>query len=437
MNQLGRGVYSAKFPAKAGTSNETNTTNSSSSNIQDSTHVAKKEIVPGDGDGTRASKQLAFPSPEVVYPVRPASGPPSRELHVKVWQSEGESDGLPVPEKGTSINGEGTPQIQNERQRHSSQPKNDDAIEDLPTAHLAAQHTSLAPGMPTRSASSSPRGATPVQVPSHLHEVERLETRPMVSQSWPSSRPLSPIAGATVQQHEGIVREMVQPVQRPVLQKPASPLPLSQTENQAVREVQAQRNTPLPAVAVAPRMTRSSRKSRKPLIFMLILLGLVVGGGLGTWIVVYQPFAVPAVTNTDQPFQNSALNISLRYPQGWTAHIDQKDGSVSFYDSSHTGQVNIGASDANGSMNQYIKKEETQLGITGLTNQPSLMFAGASWQQIKGSVVQNGVTYSGVLLATEHNKRFYSIAQLAPPAAYAGEEQLAFSHIRSSLQFLS
>jgi len=405
--------------------------------MQDSTRAAKKESVPGDGDGTKASKQLAFPSPEVVYPIRPASGPPPRELHVKVWQSQGESDGFPVPEKGTSINGVGTPQTQNERQQHSSQSMSNDAIEDLPTAHLAAERTSLATGMPTRRASSFQKGATPVQVPSHLDEVEQLETRPLVSQSRPPARPLSPITGPAVQQHEGAVREMVQPVQRPVLQKPASPLPFSQTENQAVREVQTQRNTPLPVVAVAPRMTRSSRKSRKPLIFMLILLGLLVVGGLGTWIVVYQPFAVPGVTNTDQPFQNSTLNISLRYPQGWTAHIDQGDGSVSFYDSSHTGQVNVDASAANGSMNQYIKKEETQLGMTGEANQPSLMFAGASWQQIKGSVVQNGATYSVVLLATEHNNRFYSIAQLAPPAAYAGEEQLAFSHIRSSFQFLS
>jgi hypothetical protein len=171
---------------------------------------------------------------------------------------------------------------------------------------------------------------------------------------------------------------------------------------------------------------------------MLILLGLLLVGGLSAWIVVYQPFAIPVVTNTDQPFQNGALSISLRYPQGWAAHMDQKNGSVSFFDSSHTGQVTVVATDANGSIDQYIKKEAMQFGMTtGQANQPALTFAGVSWQQVKGSVVQSGATYTAILLATEHNNHFYAFVQMAPPAAYNGEEQLVFSHMRSSFQFLS
>lgn len=438
MNQLERGVDNPKPPANPVTHNVAISTNSWSG-VQDSTRAANKESIPGNG--TKASGQLAFPSPEVVYPVRPAQGSPPRELRVKVWQTQGESDDKSLPEKEASSNGMGMYQMQSGRFENSNGPTNSDAIEDLPTAHLPAEHipgySRGVSGVHTGGASSSSRGAGPVMMPSHFDEVEQMSTRPMVSQSWADARPVWPTTGDFVQRHEGAVREMDQQVQRPVLQKPVSPLPFSQAEVQSQREVQPPLNTPPPSVAVAPRLARSRRKSRKPLVFMLILLGLLLVGGLSVWIVVYQPFAIPAVTNTDQPFQNSVLSISLRYPQGWAVHMDQKNGSVSFFDSSHTGQVTVVATDANGSIDQYIKKEAAQLGMTGQAKQSSLTFAGASWQQIKGSVVQNGATYIAILLATEHNNRFYAFVQMAPPGAYNGEEQLVFSHMRSSFQFLS
>ena len=432
MNRLERGVNNTKPPTKAGTYNAATSTNSWSG-IEDSTRAANKESIPSNG--TKDSGQLAFPSPKVVYPVQPAEGSPPRELRVKVWQTQEESNDKLLPEKEASSNGVGKHQMQSERQEHSSGPAGSDAIEDLPTAHLPAEHipgkSRGVPGMPTGGASSSSRGAIPVTMPSHLDEVERQSTQPMVSQGRTGMKPMSPTMEDVVQRHEGIVREMDQPIQHPVVQKPVSPLPFSQGE------VQPQLNTPPPSVAVVPRLARSKRKSRMPLVFMLILLGLLVVGGLIAWIVVYQPFAVPAVTNTDRPFQNNTLGIVLRYPQGWSAHFDQKNGSVSFFDSSHTGQVTVVATDANGSIDQYIQKEVVQLGMTGQAKQSSLTFAGASWQQIKGSVVQNGATYTAVLLATEHNNRFYAVVQMAPPAAYNGEEQLVFSHMRSSFQFRS
>ncbi|HEX6482040.1 MAG TPA: hypothetical protein VF043_24615 [Ktedonobacteraceae bacterium] len=432
MKQLERGVNNAKAPTNPVTRNAAISTNSWSG-IEDSTRAANKESNPGGG--AQAPEQFAFPSPEVVYPVRPAEGSPPRELRVKVWQTQGESDDKRLPEKEASINGGDIYQTQGGRQEHSSGPMDSDTIEDLPTAHLPAEHipgnSRDVPSMPTREASSSPRGATPVIMPSNFDEVEQLSTRPMVSQGRAGARPMSSTTGDFVQRHEGVAREMVQPVQRPVVQKPVSSLPFSQAE------VQSQRNTPLPSVAVAPLLARSRKKSRRPLVFILVLLGLLLVGGLSAWIVVYQPFTVPAVTNTDQPFQNNALRISLHYPQGWAAHIDQKNGSVSFFDSSHTGQVTVVATDANGSIDQYIKNEAAQLGMTGQAKQSSLTFAGASWQQIQGSVVRNGATYTAILLATEHNSRFYAFVSMAPPAAYNGEEQLVFSHMRSSFQFLS
>lgn len=457
MNRLERGVNSTKLPAEAKAPDEGISTTSRST-LQDATQVSKKEILPERGDGVKALEQLAFPSPNVVHPIQHRDGPPPRELHVKVWQPQEEGDSVLMPETEAGPYGVDAYSVQMWRQTSSRQSPGYDEVEDVPTAHLAAEHLSgqveQDPSVPIRNGQrlteanraddlpTSPLAATPPgplrsrsKMPSHLDEVEQLETRPMASQRQGVAQPSSPTAGKSFEQRERAPQEMAQPVQRPALQKPVSPLSISQPEIQPVREVQTQRNTPLPSVAVPPRMARSRRKSRKPLIFILILASLLLAGVLGAWIVAYQPFAVPAVTNTDQPFQNSTLGIALRYPQGWTAHFDPNKGSVSFNDSSHTGQVTVIAALANGSIAQYIKKEAAQLGITGQTNQPSRTFAGASWQQVKGNLVQNGATYSAILLVTEHKNRFYTIMQLAPPATYNGEEQLVFSHVRSSFQF--
>jgi hypothetical protein len=458
MNRLERGVSSTKLPVEAKAPDEGSSTTSRST-LQDATRVSKKEILPEQGDGVKALEQLAFPSPDVVHPIQHRDGPPPRELHVKVWQPQEEGDNVLMPETEVGPYGVDAYPVRTWRQAPSRQSPDDDEVEDVPTAHLAAEHLSgqveQNPSVPIRNGQrltegkraddlpTGPLAAPPPgplrsrsKMPSHLDEVEQLETRPMASQRQGVVQPSSPTAGKSFEQRERAPQETAQPSQRPVLQNPVSPLSISQPEIQTLGEVRTQRNTPLPSVAVPPRMARSSRKSRKPLIFILILSGLLLAGGLGTWIVVYRPFAVPAVTNTDQPFQNSTLGIALRYPQGWTAHFDPNKGSVSFNDSSHTGQVTVIAVPANGSIAQDIKKEAAQLGITGQTNQPSLTFAGASWQQVKGSLVQNGATYSAILLVTEHKNRFYTIMQLAPPAAYNGEEQLVFSHVRSSFQFL-
>jgi hypothetical protein len=57
------------------------------------------------------------------------------------------------------------------------------------------------------------------------------------------------------------------------------------------------------------------------------------------------------------------------------------------------------------------------------------------WQQIQGSVQQSGANYTAVLLITMHSQHYYTILQLAPSSTYPLEEQLVFSHMRSSFQF--
>ena len=384
---------------------------------------------------------------EVAHPIVHADASAARELRVRVWQqgqSEGD-DGSPIVKKEVeSFDRDAYPTRKDPA--ISSRSSANDEVENLPTAHLPAALSNISPGdplpgtgRPVGDTSFSRGSVAATKGSSHLGEVEQLDTRPMVSQRQAMVQPLPPAAGRFAEQRENAPQDMSRPVQSPAQQRSLSPLLSPQSSRPEVRpaqDFQAQRTPPPTSVAISPRATHPNRKSRKPLVFLLIVLGLLLIGGLVAWIVVDQPFTVPAVTNTDQPFQNSTLGFVLRYPQGWTAHIDTKKGSVSFYDSSHTGQVIVQEATATGSIAQYSKNEVAQLGMTGQTSLPLLAFAGTTWQQIKGSVVQGGATYTVILLATEHNNHFYSIVQLAPPAAYSGEEQLVFSHLRATFRFL-
>lgn len=161
----------------------------------------------------------------------------------------------------------------------------------------------------------------------------------------------------------------------------------------------------------------------------------MIVGSLTTWIVMAKPFDVPEITNTTISYQNSSLRFSLRYPQGWQAQPSSQ--GVSFADANATDQVNVLMEAGNGqSIDQFMKKEETQLGMTGQKSLPALAFAGASWQVAQGSILQSGATYQATLLVTSRGNAFYALVQMAPATTYANADRYFFSGIRSSFQFL-
>src|SRR5439155_979797 len=136
-------------------------------------------------------------------------------------------------------------------------------------------------------------------------------------------------------------------------------------------------------------------------------------------------------------FQNADLGVSLNYPVKWTAKVDNKSGTIYFYDDNYTDQVKINVVNASGlSMSQYINKEAGAHGMTGQKPGVSLSFAGASWQQLQGNMQQSGASYTADLLVTIHGSRYYTILQLAPTTTYTQEDQLVFSYMRSSIQFI-
>lgn len=158
-------------------------------------------------------------------------------------------------------------------------------------------------------------------------------------------------------------------------------------------------------------------------------------GGVVTWLVEFHPFEVPPITQTTTTFQNAGMGVSFQYPQGWIAQINAQHGS--FFDANHTVQFNLDVVQKSGlSAAQYIKNTTGQLGMTGQKSLPPLVFAGQSWSQERGSVLQSGATYTETLLVTMHTGRLYALLLMAPAPVYANADPLFFAPVRSSFKFV-
>lgn len=373
--------------------------------------------------------------PEVMQQLKP-NNIPLRELHVKVWNHEEADDysmqegiGLveDLPTRPLHVpDAPGNIKRPFSTSDYTVESVDDEGIvEDLPTRPVIAS----LPKTPPLLGSSSPPAANNVRV-LHLDEVEELDTRPLMVQRQAQTN--SPAVENLVEQHSQATRAPVEPAHSPVGQDPVTPVLFPQPQKAPAK---ALGQTPPVSVAIPP-VARNKRKSRKHLLFVLILLIILVGG-VSVWLIVFQPFTVPEVTTTTQIFQNTNLGLSLHYPQNWKAEVDNKNGIIYFYDDNHTDQVQIGAVAASSqTIEQYISKEVSSAGMTGQIVEASLSFAGTSWQQVRGNMLQSGASYTAVLLVTMHSGRYFSILQVAPLATYTQEDQLVFSNIRSSFQFI-
>ncbi len=311
-------------------------------------------------------------------------------------------------------------------------------VENLPTRPLVAEP----PEYPEQDTVRTPLPPPilGVQTPP-FEEVAELDTLPLSAQHQ-----IRPVPQSL---EEGVRQPHLQPGDRAALQRPVNYMstpPSSQPAIQAARETPNMTPAlrPLEQVTIpkapAPGFVPPARrpKSRFPLIFALVLICLLVFGGVGAWLYIFKPFSVPQITQPQLPFQSSLLGVALSYPNGWSVKVDQKHGTVTFADSSHTAQFSVITAPANGQdAGQYLLQEATQLGMTGAKPGTPLSFAQATWQQTQGTVQQDGVNYAKTLLVTAHGNRFISIIQQAPQATYANEEAIIFAGMRSSFQFLS
>ncbi len=360
-------------------------------------------------------------SPEELPPLVSLTGAPLRELHVRVWGQEGEqehvADDLPtMPLVAADTPSHRSPSIST--QEHVAS-EDEEIADDLPTRPL----------MVTPGASPVRRASTVDEISSDLFpgfdEVEALDTRPLLSQ--PQGQVLSPATGAPAEPHKHAFRDQPEPTTQ--VQKAVTPAPFPQLQMEPV--------PPVSLVASLLARPEHRRKSRRYLVFVFGLLLILLAAGVAAWIILFQPFTVPPITQTTQSFQNTDLGVSLHYPQGWTAQVDKKNGAVYFYDDNHTDQVDIRTVSTNGqSIDQYISKQLALLGMTGQTTGASLSFAGVFWQLVQGSVLQSGASYRAALLVATHGGHYYAIIQLAPSTTFAQEDQLVFAGIRSSFQFI-
>jgi hypothetical protein len=191
-----------------------------------------------------------------------------------------------------------------------------------------------------------------------------------------------------------------------------------------------------PAAGTESAPVKPRKKRVKPLRVALLVV-LVLAIGAGAFVYYYQSSSGGTIAQPYQTFQSSALGVSLDYPQGWTASVNQAQASVHFADSSQTGQVTLSVTGLNAqSLTQYIDQEATQLGITTPQLEPTIMFGGASWQQVQGNVVQGGVTYLLDLYVTQHGTHIYSLIFMAPPPVYGRMDQEDFAPLRTSFRFI-
>ncbi|MEO6892327.1 MAG: hypothetical protein ABI456_21710 [Ktedonobacteraceae bacterium] len=452
---------------------------------------ADRQLFSQESNAPTARVEEAAPQEQADAPSRnPAQRPGStmRELRVKVWEetetvmmpSEEKKPpmpSLPLPEESVkatpalqppkeSLKGEQDAPSQNiasqEEQDAPSQniasqeekgvAAQDDGIEDLPTRPLSASSFTASaadPALPVQRA-STPRPARN-QPSSRIEEVERLDTARLETQQQSRPAPQPVVEHAPPQRWssppEGGARSQAsfQGAPTPIpaaLRSPSTPPPAYAVQPMHGRPdapvappSQAWQQSPAPYAEPSAPVRRS--RSRNPLVIALALLCLLALAGVGTWLFLGQSGGSQKSVQAKQAFSDAGLGIALSYPGGWNMHVDHQQGNASFYDSSHTAQVTIVTAPAAGQdPGQYMQKEATDLGMTGLKPGAAISFAGASWQQMQGTVQQKGATYSETLLVTVHSNHLFTIMQLAPQSVYADYDQVAFSGIRATFQFL-
>jgi hypothetical protein len=320
-----------------------------------------------------------------------------------------------------------------------------DAIEETPTTPLETsglQNVEDAPTIiqPSVSGGSDVEHLDTVPVPNYPQK----ETSVASQQSVASPRSLHGNTNLPVEQRvrEQYIQPYIADTPLPASQQAArvaQPVPPSQQISGNTLQNQPRQPSPIQdmrsasATPVAPSTATRRQKSRVPFIILLACLCILILGG-GAWIVLANPFAVPAVTQPLQSFKDTQLGVSLTYPSGWTA---QKNATgVILADSSHTATVKLSATATNGDAAAYLQQQATKSGMTAVKTLGTASFAGATWQQLQGNIQQDGVNYTAYMFATAHGSQMYMLMQMAPQNVYADEENVVFSAIRNSFAFL-
>ncbi len=321
----------------------------------------------------------------------------------------------------------------------------DVAIDDLPTSSLtavtdkqAAMKHVLADDLPTKpllSISVEQRGndavlAHTMQACAQDEEyVEHLDTLPLQA--------YTPSSSSSVLQHPLTPPPLPRELDLEIVRgNTVGPSDVAGFSTQKVRTPPAaslaseQQSIPVPQPPMGAK--------RRALPLVAALLAVLIIAAVGSWVAMAKPFSAASITNPAVRFQDSALGFSLTYPTGWTAQVDHEQSAVYFYDSSHTDEVDIHREPAvTGDVSAYLHLQAKQLDMTGVKSVVSLSSSSGSWQQLQGSVLLSGASYTEVILVTVHHAHLYAMMQLAPQITYIDEQKINFLPMYTSFQFLS
>lgn len=382
-------------------------------------------------DRSGGEKESEKPVEEKKLQPPPVTEPDARELRVKVWEQQDAEESQEAAQ--TSLEKQpapftdlpSTPPVHTPLASGQHQLE-DEAIEDKPTQLLEVK---------------------PDQKQSKARSVDDIENQSTAQ--LPPSKPVTPVSHVRNPVSQAGMRDNIkvhksdgpqslsgisnqedlavfpQPAYQPATVSNPASLSGSQQRDELQRPLQQQ---------AIPAPSSQSRKGFPVKIVALLLVILVILV-TGSWVLFAKPFDVPAVTQTQLPFSDATLGVSLQYPNGWSYQKDSAHSAVHFYDSSRTAQVNVTVADT-GDMTKLMQQQATQLGMTSVKSQAPATFAGSTWQSERGSVLQNGANYACTLFVTTHAGHIVVLTQLAPQSTYNDEESVVFSSLRTSMQFI-
>jgi hypothetical protein len=357
------------------------------------------------------------PAAQDVFPVLPDTPPVARDINSRV-RDDGSAAAYPAnPSNKPSANVTPVPEPQ---------------IEDFPTSIIASSSIAADQSAWKQNERHDRQPHEDIdQLPTAMLQVREKEQKPVTPGSYPADA--QPYIDTSRPGHQ----------RPPVSQPPVAP---SNNPAYAPNNAPAVQDTPTVSIsgrpfstqatsAKEPRPLRAPRKSGRSLLFAIAAIIIVVALGIGSWIVLAQPFTVPTATNPIQQASNVPLGVSIAYPAGWGS--TQTSTTLTLADSSHTAQMKIAQPDAATATDPaaYLKQEATTLGMTDAKDGSPVSFAGSNWQQTHGDFVVDGAGYTGTIYATTHNNHMYTLIQMAPKVTFQDEESLVFAPSRVSLQF--
>lgn len=390
-----------------------------------------------------------IPVSTVAFPPTTPSPDPSVPLEVERNRIEPVPSFETQPEQAAARE-DGTPEPVEPPEEAARVPSTP-AIDDMPTkAHqvvlprVVTSDEQTLEDLPTRPLSAIPVNpvaeraiVNPVSQGQHQERVDHLDTVPMMAQL--SSTPPARRSDVVVIRENTPFSSSVQSQETLLLQRdaltPLPPVPL-QPEYQGMPPLTAEAapaSTPFPP---GPGLRRRSPISATLTLGLLIVI--LIGAGIGYWLIAAQPFSVAPITNPVQGFQDRTLSIAVEYPHTWTAQIDRSTATVHLYDSSQTDQVDIAMQEtATTDLARLLQDRAAHIGMTGTTTATPVTFAGSTWQYIHGIVQESGASYTEAIFATVHGNHTYILTQIAPQSTYNDEESITFAPLRSSLRFLA